>query len=75
MHLLEDKKILIKLSKLKYIYVPNLIKRLSNKCKSDESNKEIFINLLAHDYGGQAMRYMPDILKNDVDFVEAILKM
>ena len=74
LHLLEDKKILIKLSKLKYIYVPSLIKRLSNKCKSDESNKEIFINLLAHDYGGQAMRYMPDILKNDVDFVEAILK-
>ena len=72
-HLLEEKNMLEKLSK-QVIYMPDVIKRLSKKFKSDDSNKKILIKLLTHRYGYQGMRYIPAKRRNDSDFIETILK-
>tara|TARA_B000000475_G_scaffold265523_1_gene254188 strand:+ start:760 stop:2799 length:2040 start_codon:yes stop_codon:yes gene_type:complete len=72
-HLLEEKNILEKLSN-QVMYYPDLIKRLSKRCKSDNSNREIFIKLLSSNYGIQGMSYMPAKLRDDPDFIETILK-
>lgn len=72
-HLLEEKNMLEKLSK-QTIYMPDVIKRLSKKFKSDNSNIEILIKLLTHSHGNQGMRYMPTKRRNDSDFIETILK-
>jgi len=72
-HLLEEKNILEKLSK-QQMYVPDLTQRLTNRCMSDDRNKEIFIKLLVEYSGTYGMRDMSAKRKNDPDFIETILK-
>jgi len=75
LHLFEDRKVLEKLvDPPLYVYPPNLLKRLSNKCKSNDKNKDIFTKLLTNNHASFAMREMSKKRRGDLDFVLNILQ-
>ena len=75
LHLLENQKVLEKLSDSSLsVYPPYLLKRLSNKCKSNDKNKDIFTKILTNKYAGFAMREMSRKRRGDLDFVLNILQ-
>lgn len=70
LHLLEDEKVLEQLSNQSLsVYPPHLLKRLSNKCKSNDKNKDIFTKLLTNNHASYAMREMPYKRRGDLNFV------
>ena len=75
LHLLEERKVLEQLSNQSLsIYPPHLLKRLSNKCKSNDKNKDLFTKLLTNNHASFAMREMPAKRRGDLDFVLNILQ-
>ena len=74
LHLLEDRKVLEKLSDPSLsVYPPDLLKRLSNECKSNDKNKDIFTKLLTNNNASFAMREMSKKRREDLNFVLNIL--
>ena len=75
LHLLEDQKVLEKLSDQSLsVYSPHLLKRLSNKCKSNDKNKDIFTKLITNKHASFAIREMSKKRRGDLDFVLNILQ-
>ena len=75
LHLLEDQKVLEKLSDPSIIiYSPDLLEKLSNKCKSDDKNKDIFTKLITNKHASFAMGEMSVKRRGDLDFVLNILQ-
>ena len=75
LHLLEDRKVLEKLVDPSLsVYPPDLLKRLSDKCKSNVKNKDIFTKLLTSTHASYAMQEMPKKRRDDLDFVLNILQ-
>ena len=75
LHLLEDREVLEKLVDPSLsVYPPDLLKRLSDKCKSNVKNKDIFTRLLTNNHASFAMREMSTKRRGDLDFVLNILQ-
>ena len=73
LHLLEDKKILMKLTK-QHLYFPDLLELLSHRFKSDVNNKDIFLRILTRKHSGHCMKKMPNKWRGDLDFALNILQ-
>ena len=75
LHLLEDREVLEKLVDPSLsVYPPDLLKRLSDKCKSNIKNKDIFTKLLTNNHATFAMQEMSKKRRDDLDFVLNILQ-
>ena len=75
LHLLEDRKVLEKLvDQSLFVYPSDLLKRLSDKCKSNDKNKDIFTKLLTNCHTAFAMKEMSKKRRDDLDFILNILQ-